>query len=181
MFPRIQASLHTNYGDTCSLVELKAVPSEAAGRVPPSYFLSAKYTAHFHSLLHSYTRCTTFHRYLEIYFRATLPPLERVNFNSSSQGTGRLLPAAMKPHKELHRLGYLPRYSSMLVDLAYERIKRLVQSEGDVEPDVDVDEEEEDVASWSRPMLGILRKEVQRQVVAWLYIYINGKPPMRPS
>jgi hypothetical protein len=67
----------------------------------------------------------------------------------------------------------------MLVDLAYERIKRLVQSDGDEGPEAGADEEEEeeeDVASWSRPMLGILRKEVLRQVVAWLYVYINGKP-----
>lgn len=67
----------------------------------------------------------------------------------------------------------------MLVDLAYERIKRLVQSDGDEGGEAGGDEaqdEEEDIASWSRPMLGILRKEVHRQVVAWLYIYINGKP-----
>ncbi|KAJ9112443.1 hypothetical protein QFC20_002231 [Naganishia adeliensis] len=143
----------------------------------PLKHLDVLFTAHFHGLLHSYTRSTKFHRYLEIYFRSTLPPLEKVNFNSSSQNSGKLGAAAMKPHKELHRLGYLPRYSSMLVDLAYERIKRLVQSDGDEGGEAGGDEaqdEEEDIASWSRPMLGILRKEVHRQVVAWLYIYINA-------
>lgn len=159
-------------------MDLKGALPESSGRPVLSYFLCTNFIAHFQSLLHSYTRSTKFHRYLEIYFRSTLPPLVKVNFNSSSQNTSKLLPAAMKPHKELHRLGYLPKYSSMLVDLAYERIKRLVQSDGDVEPEADEDEEEEDVPSWSRPMLGILRKEIQRQVVAWLYIYINGTLPI---
>lgn len=91
----------------------------------------------------------------------------------------KLRPAAMKPHKELHRLGYLPKYSSMLVDLAYERIKRMVQGEWDEDPALETDEDEdEEQASWLRPMLGVLRKEVQRQVVAWLYVYINGESVM---
>lgn len=68
----------------------------------------------------------------------------------------------------------------MLVDLAYERIDRLVRGETDFEEDEDmVEEEEEELSSWSRPMLGTLRKEVQRQVVAWLYTYIKGKSPVR--
>lgn len=65
----------------------------------------------------------------------------------------------------------------MLVDLAYERIERLVKGETDLEEVVGMDEEqeEEETSSWSRPMLATLRKEVQRQVVTWLYTYINGQ------
>jgi hypothetical protein len=64
----------------------------------------------------------------------------------------------------------------MLVDLAYERIERLVRGETDLQEDEEMQEDEdEEASSWSRPMLPTLRKEVQRQVVAWLYTYISGE------
>lgn len=64
----------------------------------------------------------------------------------------------------------------MLVDLAYERIERLVRGETDIQEEEEMGEDEdEEASSWSRPMLATLRKEVQRQVVAWLYTYISGK------
>ncbi|KAJ9109869.1 hypothetical protein QFC19_001848 [Naganishia cerealis] len=70
-------------------------------------------------------------------------------------------------------LGYLPKYSSMLVDIAYERIQRLVCGDVDVDADEEADEAEDEGEPWSRPMLAILRKEVQFQVVSWLYTYIS--------
>ena len=163
-----------------SLIDHKENFSQKAGRPIPIYHLCNTYIGHFQGLLHSYTRSSKFHRYLNIYFRATLPPLEKVKYGSADRepADDRLHLAVLKPHKELHRLGYLPKYSSMLVDLAYERIERLVKGETDLEIDVTMAEEEqqeEELSSWSRPMLATLRKEVQRQVVTWLYTYINGK------
>jgi hypothetical protein len=160
------------------LIDSKENFSVQAGRPVPSYHLCNSYISHFHVLLHSYTRSSKFHRYLNTYFRSTLPPLEKVKFGSSSQiqAGSKLRPAVLKPHKELHRLGYLPKYSSMLVDLAYERIERLVRGETDLQEDEEMQEDEdEEASSWSRPMLPTLRKEVQRQVVAWLYTYISGE------
>ncbi|GHJ88400.1 hypothetical protein NliqN6_4802 [Naganishia liquefaciens] len=161
------------------LIDHKENFSQKAGRPIPIYNLCNTYIGHFQGLLHSYTRSSKFHRYLNIYFRATLPPLEKVKYGSADRepADDRLHLAVLKPHKELHRLGYLPKYSSMLVDLAYERIERLVKGETDLEIDVTMAEEEqqeEELSSWSRPMLATLRKEVQRQVVTWLYTYING-------
>lgn len=69
----------------------------------------------------------------------------------------------------------------MLVDIAYERIKRLVRGDADADNAEEPREEEEEEESepWSRPMLAILRREVQSQVVSWLYTYISCKsgPP----
>lgn len=162
-----------------SLIDQKENLAQQAGRSIPSHHLCNSYIGHFQGLLHSYTRSSKFHRYLNIYFRSTLPPLEKVKYGSADRKPedGKLHLAILNPHKELHRLGYLPKYSSMLVDLAYERIERLVKGETDLEEDVGMDgeQEEEEPNSWSRPMLATLRKEVQRQVVTWLYTYISGQ------
>ncbi|KAJ9106284.1 hypothetical protein QFC21_001429 [Naganishia friedmannii] len=159
------------------LIESKELLSATAGNPIPSYHLCSTYVAHFQGLLHSFTRSSKFHRYLEIYFRSTLPPLRKMRYSSASSPSGAAKethPAGVKPHKELHRLGYLPKYSSMLVDIAYERIKRLVRGDTDVDAAEQAEEDEDESEPWSRPMLAILRKEVQSQVVSWLYTYISS-------
>lgn len=172
---RLQCKAHP---ENFSLIESKDYLSSIAGKPVPSYHLCGTYVAHFQGLLHSFTRSSKFHRYLEIYFRSTLPPLRKIRYSTTASPSDPATdsrPAVAKPHKELHRLGYLPKYSSMLVDIAYERIKRLVRGDTDVDAAEGVEEEEEESEPWLRPMLAILRKEVQSQVVSWLYTYINCK------
>jgi hypothetical protein len=152
----------------------------------------SQFQPHFLALLHHALPSPTFHTHLRTYFRSSLPALRPPRSSWKSE--------FKLPNRFLFKIGILPRYSSVLSDLAYEQLQKVVRKEWkDIPPPAklkapgkdgilrgdedDMDEEEEimnsrkEGASLHQPrtVLDDLRKVVKRDVLSWLFGFLEGE------
>jgi hypothetical protein len=146
------------------------------------------FRSHFQALLYDVLPSPTFHDHLKEYFKSTLPPL--APFSGRPEDLASMSNTNIEfvlPNRYLYKIGILPRYASMLADVAYERLGRIVRGdwddsdpspviesgagdEGDESMQVDDDGEDQ----WTERVLDGLRMVVKRDLLSWLYGYLEG-------
>jgi hypothetical protein len=143
---------------------------------PSKSYCQTLFRNHYQALLFDILPSEAFHHHLKNYFRSTLPPLRPLHHPSNRANEFEL------PNRYLYRIGILPKYASMLADVAYEQLGRVVRGDWD-EPvrtqdgvdSMDEDQGEEEGREWKRRMLRDLQVVVRRDILGWFFGYIEGK------
>ena len=141
---------------------------------PTKNYCQVLFRNHFQALLFDVLPSEAFHDYLKRYFRSTVPPLRPPHLPTSRRCEFTL------PNRYLYRIGILPKYASMLADVAYEQLGRVVRGDWDVlggEPDETdrMEEDQEEGEEWKHKILKGLEAIVKQDILGWLFGYIEGK------
>jgi len=139
-------------------------------------YAQTHFRAHFQALLYDILPSPTFHDHLESYFKSTLPSLRPFTGNPKDP----IHYEFSLPNRYIYRIGLLPKYATMLADVAYEQLGRIARSDWGPAPAADkggdesmaVDEEEEN--EWEQRILDGLRQVVKRDLLGWLFGYLEG-------
>lgn len=84
------------------------------------------------------------------------------------------------PNRYLYRIGILPKYASMLTDLAYEQLGKVVRldralSRENLDGSDSMDEVQEEGDEWKHKILKELEVLVWQDVLGWLFGYIESE------